>query len=98
MNIDELLARSREIWPDAVTEQELAVAMGVIYGDICRYVRDNAEGKPVDEAELKKELGNIIFSTIRWCDDMGFSPKECLESAIQANETYAKKLKNQANR
>ena len=74
MKIEDLLKRARELWPNASTEQEIAVAMGVVYGDICRYVRDHSEGKAVEEEEFKKELGNIIFSTIRWCDDMGFAP------------------------
>jgi hypothetical protein len=97
MTIDELLKQARELWPDTMTEQEIAIAMGVIYGDICRYVRDHSEGKEVDAAEFKKELGNTIFSTIRWCDDMGFTPQECLELAVQSNERYVKKFKTQAD-
>lgn len=97
MNTEDLLEQAREIWPESMTGQEIAVAMGVIYGDICRIARDKTEGKDVDESELKKELGNIIFSTLRWCDDLGFKPKECLEIAIKANQKYAANLKTAPN-
>lgn len=39
--------------------------------------------------ELKKELGNIIFSTIRWIDDLGLDVLECLDLAIEAQEKFA---------
>lgn len=39
--------------------------------------------------ELKKELGNILFSTIRWIDDLGLDPLGCLELAIEAQEKFA---------
>ena len=42
------------------------------------------------EEELKKELGNIIFSTIRWCDDLGLDVMECLELAIEAQKKFAR--------
>ncbi len=90
MNTDDLLEQARKLWPNKATEQDIAIAMGVIYGDICRYVRDHAEGKEVDSTEFKKELGNIIFSTIRWCDDMGYTPEECLGLAIEAHARYVK--------
>jgi hypothetical protein len=91
MNVDDLLRQSRNIWPESMSEQEIAIAMGVIYGDICRYVRDHTEDKQVDEAELKKELGNMIFSSLRWCVDLGFSPEECIKLAIETQKKYQSK-------
>ena len=41
------------------------------------------------EREFKKELGNIIFSTIRWIDDLGLDVLECLDLAIEAQEKFA---------
>lgn len=92
MQLDDLLKQAREIWPQPTSEQEIIVAMGVVYGDICRYVRDHHEGKQVDELEPRKELGNLIFSAVRHIDDLGFNAEECLKLAIKANENYAKKL------
>ena len=40
--------------------------------------------------ELEKELGNVLFSVIRWIDDLGLDPLSCLERAIAAQEKYAK--------
>ena len=42
------------------------------------------------ERELKKELGNVLFSTIRWIDDLGLDVLECLDLAIAAQEKFAK--------
>lgn len=91
MKIEELLELARKTWPQKMSEQEIAVAMGVVYGDICQYVRDHSEDKDVNVEVLKKELGNIIFSTIRWCDDLGLDPNECIELAKATQERYASK-------
>ena len=95
-----LLVQSRQIWGD--TRQrlpEIAVRLMVGVGDIARAARDGAPAPffdPTDEAaverrkELKKELGNLIFSTIRWIDDLGLDVLECLDLAIEAQEKFAK--------
>ena len=89
MNVNDLLKKAREIWGDQkLTLEEIIIRQGVAIGDIHRYARDKSEGKDVDEVELKKELGNIIFSTIRWCDDLGYSPEECIELAQEAQTAY----------
>ena len=63
----------------------------MVLGDMNRLTRDLQEGSSLDEKELKKEMGNIIFSMIRWCDDLGFDPQECVELAKRAQEAYVKK-------
>jgi len=73
-----------------MTLPEIVTAMGVNYGDICRYARDKSEGKKVDETELKKELGNTVFSLIRWMDDLGYSAEDCIALARQAQTRYQK--------
>lgn len=93
MNIDELLLAARKIWGDEkLTLDEILIRQGVTVGDLHRLARDNAEGKTIDETELKKELGNILFSTIRWCDDLGYTPEECIELAQQAQSVYQQKM------
>ena len=92
MSIEELLKQAKEIWgDDKLTLEEIIIRQGVTIGDIHRYARDRSEGMPVDENELKKELGNIIFSTLRWCDDLGYSPEECIELAKEAQIRYRKR-------
>lgn len=61
-----------------------------MFGDICKYARNERPTDAQNEAELKKELGNVIFSAIRWCDDLGYDPEECIGLAIEAQKDYPK--------
>ena len=93
METGEMLRKAREIWPEQTGPLHIGVAMGVVYGDICRRLRDAHEGAPLNKTELKKELGNMLFSTIRWCDDLGLTPEECIEAAIEAQRAYRSRQK-----
>ena len=91
MTIDELLAEARKTWGDKpMTLEHIAVTIGVVYGDICRQSRSKIGQGTMDEAELKKELGNLISSVIRWCDDLGYDPKECIKLSQEAQARYKK--------
>lgn len=95
MTTDDLLKQAREIWgKKSMGLDHVVIALGVTYGDLCRQARAVKEQQPVDEDELKKELGNVIFSGIRWCDELGFSPEECIELARQAQARYVSKEAN----
>lgn len=91
MNIDDLLKEGREIgWPKNTIE-EIIIRMGKVFGDICRWARNHKKDKEIHtDDELKKELGNIIFSTIRWCDDLGYDPKKCINLAIECQKKFEK--------
>lgn len=92
MHIDQLLVQAKSIWKNEKLElKDILIRLGKVYGDVCRWERN----APKDAAthtddELKKELGNIIFSTIRWCDDLGYDPKECIERAIRCQHEFQK--------
>jgi hypothetical protein len=89
MDIKTLLQKARSIWGnDKLSLDQILVRQGVSIGDLHRLARDHDEGQTLNEVELKKELGNVIFSMIRWCDDLGYSPEECIELAIQAQTQY----------
>jgi hypothetical protein len=89
MDIDALLREARSIWgDDKLSLDEILIRQGVTIGDLHRLARDHDEGQTLNEAELKKELGNVIFSTIRWCDDLGYNPKDCIELAKKAQIKY----------
>lgn len=95
MEVDELLREARKTWgDDKLTLEEIVVRMGVVLGDINRLARDQQEGSTVNELELRKEMGNTIYSMIRWCDDLGFDPKECINLAKQAQLAYVQKHRN----
>lgn len=86
-----LLARGRAIWgDDRLPLEKIVIRLGVSYGDLCRGAR-NSEKDAVarSDAELKKELGNVIFSAVRWCDDLGYDPEECVAIAAAAQEKFA---------
>lgn len=92
-----LKVQARQIWGDEVkhTLPEVVVRLTVGVGDLARVARDLpwlVQGSFTSEEVrlLKKELGNIIFSTIRWIDDLGLDVLECLDLAIEAQEKFAK--------
>ena len=92
MEINELLHKAKEIWGnEKLNLSAIIVRLGKVFGDICRYERNAPKdmGKHNDD-ELKKELGNIIFSTIRWCDDLGYDPEECIKKAIDCQKEFNK--------
>ena len=92
MEIKKLLKKSKEIWGDEkLSLSQIIVRLGVIYGDICRWERNSSKDLTRHEnSELRKELGNIIFSTIRWCGKLGFDPEECIEDAIECQKKFSK--------
>lgn len=92
MEIDKLLKDGKEIWGnEKLTLAQIIVRMGKVYGDICRWERDAEKDKMTHtDQELKKELGNIIFSTIRWCDDLGYNSEDCINIAIECQKDFKK--------
>lgn len=74
-----------------MTLSQIIVRMGKVYGDICRWERDAEKDRELhNDEELKKELGNMIFSTIRWCGDLNYDPEECVRIAIACQEKFRK--------
>lgn len=92
METKNLLQQSREIWgSQKLSLSQIIVCLGKVFGDICRWERDAGKDKSeLTHNELKKELGNIMFSTIRWCDDLGYDPDECLKIAIDCQKKFPK--------
>ncbi len=92
MKIENLLNQSREIWGDKkLNLSQVIIRMGKVFGDLCRWERDAIKDRSIHtDEELKKELGNIIFSTIRWCDDLGYDPKECINIAVNCQKKFQK--------
>lgn len=99
-----LRVQGRQIWGERRhTLPEIVLRLMVGVGDLARDARDypSLSGAPASEhpiatglnehvrEQLKKELGNVIFSTIRWIDDLGLDALECLDLAIEAQEKFA---------
>lgn len=92
MEIKNLLKQGREIWGnEKLNLSGIIIRMWKVFGDLCRWERDAIKDKDVHtDEDLKKELGNIIFSTIRWCDDLWYNPEECIEIAISCQKKFKK--------
>lgn len=92
MNINELLKSARLTWgDDKLKLDQVIIRLNVTLGDLARIERNSEKDRlNSSETEVKKELGNIIYSTIRWCDDLGYDPEECIELAKKAQEKFAK--------
>jgi len=92
MEIKDILKIEREVWGNQkLSPSQIIIRMGKVFGDICRWERNDPKDKEIHtDRELKKELGNIITSTIRWCDDLGYSPEECIELALDCQKNYKK--------
>ncbi len=85
------MKEGKEIWKEKSSLSEIIVRMGKVFGDICRWERDAQKDKGThNDKELKKELGNIIFSTIKWCDDLGYDPEECINIAKDCQKEFKK--------
>jgi len=91
MEIRQLLLEARKIWGNnRLVLPEIIIRAGKILGDMCRYARNEKITDAANEEELKKEMGNLIFSTIRWCDDLGYDPEDCIKLAVEAQKKYQK--------
>lgn len=92
MEIKQLLDESRETWGGAKpTLAQIIVRLGKIFGDICRWERNAIKDRSIHtDQELKKEMGNMILSGIRWCDDLGYDPEECINEAIKCQREFKK--------
>lgn len=88
LTVAALVAEARTIWPTVMTDQEIVVALTVTVGDVARQVRDTHEARPVDPQELRKELGNVVLSTLRWMDDLNLDPAECIALAFASQRAY----------
>ena len=92
MEIKNLLNQSKEIWGvEGLNLSQIIIKMGKVFGDLCRWERNEEKDKATHtEEELKKELGNIIFATIKWCDELGYDPEECIQLAINCQKKFQK--------
>lgn len=96
MEIKELSQKSREIWgEEKLPLAQIIVRLGKVFGDICRWERDALKDRAShSEDDLKKELGNLIFSSIKFCGELGYDPEDCINLAMSCQKEY-KQEKNE---
>lgn len=92
MEIKDLRKKAKDIWGEEnLSLSQIIVRLGKVYGDICRWERDAAKDKITHtDEELKKEFGNLIFSAIRFSEELGYDPEECINIAMRAQEEFEK--------
>ena len=88
MQIKELLEESRRIWGnERLPLSQIIVRLGKVLGDICRWERNAAKDRETHtDEELMKEMGNLIFSSIKFCDELGYDPEDCIRLAIDCQK------------
>jgi len=91
MDIKILSQKAKEIWGDEkLPLSRIIVRLGKIFGDICRWERNEDKDKEIHtDKELKKELGNLIFSTIKFCEELDYDPEDCVNIAIECQKKFA---------
>ena len=96
-DLDGILREARDIWgrrdirsPRGVRLRHIGLAAGVVVGDLLRQARDSAPDElgEVDWREVQKELGNLLVSSVRWLDDLGFDLDESITKAFEAQRRY----------
>lgn len=92
MKIKDILLEQRKIWwNQKLILSQIIIRMWKVFWDLCRWERDAIKDiETHTDNDLKKELWNIIISTTRWCDDLGYSPEECIKIAFEAQRVFKK--------
>ncbi|MFA6988435.1 MAG: hypothetical protein WC197_00050 [Candidatus Gastranaerophilaceae bacterium] len=90
MDIKYLSDEAKKIWGEEnLSLAQIIVRLGKVYGDICRWERNAKKDVHLHtDDELMKEFGNLIFTTIKFAQELGYDPEECIERAIEAQRKY----------
>jgi len=101
LNLGRFIWGPRPVGPDSTAQLPgVVVRMMVTVGDLARIARTygSVHWKPIQgelekrsdaRNEIKKELGNLILSAVRWADDLGLSVNECVARAVVAQYAFA---------
>lgn len=94
MEVQDILKQGKEIWPgQKLTLSQMIVVLGKVFGDICRWERNYAKDeKTHSDDDLKKELGSLIACTVKFCDDLGYDPEECIKLSLESQKKISKEI------
>ena len=92
MEIKEISKQTQEIWQDEkLSLSRMIVVLGKVFGDICRWERDYVKDKNSHtDNDLKKELGNLIVCGIKFSENLGYDPEECIRLALESQKKISK--------
>jgi hypothetical protein len=94
MEIKDILKQAKEIWKDEkLSLSQIIVVLGKVFGDICRWERNYEKDRQTHtDNDLKKELGNLIVCGIKFCEELGYNPEECIQLAIDSQKKISKEV------
>ncbi len=73
------------------TLEQIIVRLGVTVGDLARIARNSEKDEATSTTgHMECEMGNVIFSCIRWCSHLGLDPVVCIERAMEAQLKFVK--------
>lgn len=93
-DVQTILREGRSIWNgvpvcgEPVSVPTIAIVLGKIHGDLCYQARRVLEGRDASTDDLRRELGNLITTAVRWVDDLGFDIDDCLQASYTAQRAY----------
>ncbi len=92
MEIKEISKQAKAIWQDEkLSLSRMIVVLGKVFGDICRWERDYVKDKNSHtDNDLKKELGNLIVCGIKFSENLGYDPEECIRLALESQKKISK--------
>jgi hypothetical protein len=88
LTLASILADGRRRWPERMSPAEIVVALGVVFGDLCRHQRELDESGLFNLGEFSRELGNLVLSGVRWIDDLELSVETTLKRAAESQDRY----------
>lgn len=93
LGVQLLAGQGIRIWgeeEDCLTLEQIIVRLGVTVGDLARIARNSEKDEATSTRDhLECEIGNVIFSCIRWCSHLGLDPVVCIERAMEAQRKFA---------
>lgn len=90
MEVKNILQQTKEIWgEEKLPLAQMIIRLGKVYGDICRWERNAVKDSNMhNDEELKKEFGNLITASVKFCDELGYDPEECVKLALDCQKKY----------
>lgn len=95
MEIKQISEKTKEIWQDEkLSLSQIIVILGKVFGDICRWERNYEKDKLTHtDNDLKKELGNLIVCGIKFSEELGYDPEECIKLALESQNKISTQIK-----
>lgn len=94
METREISKYTKEIWGSEKMElSKVIVIIGKVFGDICCWERNYAKDVNTHtDDDLKKELGHLIVCGIKFSEQLGYDPEECIQLALESQRKISKEI------